>query len=146
MTWNSTLTNSLARPGTLWRRLRTRRSINIQTSLNPTHANSYCWSALLRDDPVGCPVHAVAFNVLGRRPLKQVEMRVRWDICRRIRIPPQSSKRKTRMKFGLNQVLGTFITCVLAGNLQPLVHAAEADLILHHGKVAVVDERFSIHE
>ena len=37
-------------------------------------------------------------------------------------------------------------TCVLLIGLQFFAHAAEADLILHHGKVVTVDERFSIHE
>ena len=37
-------------------------------------------------------------------------------------------------------------TCVLLTLLQFFAHAADADLILHHGKVVTVDERFSIHE
>src|ERR1051326_3648538 len=36
--------------------------------------------------------------------------------------------------------------CLLFATFRLLSHAAEADLILHNGKVATVDERFSSHE
>src|SRR5262245_30518585 len=41
--------------------------------------------------------------------------------------------------------MGIWLACWLAGG-SALVQGADADLILHHGKVATVDESFTLHE
>src|SRR2546426_10961379 len=53
---------------------------------------------------------------------------------------------KTILRTGPARRLRLAAFFALLTGLESFACAAEADLILHHGKVAAVDERFSIHE
>ena len=59
-----------------------------------------------------------------------------------IRLPHRASAATSSLRL----LARLAFTCVLPTLLQSFAHAAEADLILHGGKVVTVDDRFSIQE
>jgi predicted amidohydrolase YtcJ len=46
----------------------------------------------------------------------------------------------------MSRSLSLLLSMILSAVTPPMTQAAEADLILHHGKIVTVDKRFSIHE